>query len=97
MIELVLQKLGETYASRGRAAVFAALRPVLLSGGSLRGEDPAGLAGSLGLSAGALRVALSRLLHEFRETLESEVLATVASPAEAREEIAYLQRVFQNG
>jgi RNA polymerase sigma-70 factor (ECF subfamily) len=95
LIHQVLQRLEAAYDSRGRTAVFAALRPVLLGGGSLRGENSATIAAALGLSEGALRAALSRLLHDFRETLQSEVLVTVSSPAEAREEISYLQSLFQ--
>jgi RNA polymerase sigma-70 factor (ECF subfamily) len=91
----VLARLSESYARRERTAVFDALLPVLEAGGTLRGEGAAGIAARLGLTENALRAALSRLLVEYREILESEVLQTVDSRADVADEIAHLQSVFQ--
>jgi RNA polymerase sigma-70 factor (ECF subfamily) len=97
LLQSVLRRLGESYAARGRRPVFDTLRPVLLAGGSLRGGDSARLAASLAMSEGAMRVALSRLLGEYRAILEEEVLHTVASRAEVDAEIAHLVGVFGAG
>lgn len=95
LLTRVLRLLGESYASRGKGDLFAVLRPVLIAGGTLRGEDSEQLAASLGMKEGALRVALLRLLRDYRATLESEVAITVGGPGEVEEEIAYLLGVFR--
>lgn len=90
LLRLVLRRLRRRYAARGREAVFEALRPVLLSGGSLVGHDAAALAERLEVSPGALRTALCRLLDAYREELRREILRTVEDEAMAREEHAAL-------
>lgn len=95
LLRRVLSVLGDSYAARGKTALFAALRPALIGGGSLRGEDTPQLAAGLGLSEGALRVAHSRLLIDFRETLVSEVLVTVGSTDAVDAEITHLLQVFR--
>lgn len=95
LLHRVIQRLGESYASRGRTTLFETLRPVLLSGGSLRGEDTPGLALALATTEGAVRVALSRLLRDYRGILEDEVLQTVDAQADVDTEIAHLMQVFR--
>ena len=96
LLHRVVRRLGESYAARGRATVFETLRPVLLAGGSLRGEDTSHFAAALATTEGAVRVALSRLLRDYRGFLEDEVLQTVESPSEVDTEIAHLLQVFRN-
>lgn len=96
LLQHVLKRLGETYADRGKDPLFKALKPVLLRGGSLRGEDSATLAESLGMKEGALRTALNRLLKDYRDLLEKEVRQTVAESAEVQEELACLRQLFGN-
>jgi RNA polymerase sigma-70 factor (ECF subfamily) len=91
----VMRRLGESYGSKGKAALFESLRPILQAGGSLRGQDPAALATTLSMTEGALRVALTRLLRDYRTILEEEVLQTVASRDEVDGEIAHLLQVFR--
>ena len=74
--------------------LFKALKPVILRGGSFRGEDPGAVAEKLGMSEPALRKALQRALAEYRKTLENEVLQTVADENEVDEELAYLRGLF---
>ena len=95
LLARVLTLLAARYASRGKSAVFQALRPVLQAGGSLRGEETTNLAAALGLSAGALRVAHHRFLKDYRALLEAEVFQTVSSPEDVRQEIADLQAAFR--
>lgn len=92
-----LQRLRQKYASRGKAAVFDTLRPVLLSGGSLTGHDSAHLAAQLGLRSGALRTALGRLLEHYGEALHEEVLQTVEDHDQARAECEELKTAFFPG
>jgi DNA-directed RNA polymerase specialized sigma24 family protein len=94
LLRRVMKQLGENYDARGKSALFKVLKPVLLRGGSLRGETPAALAGSLGIEEGALRTALSRLLGHYREALEKEVRQTVARDEDVAEELTYLRQLF---
>jgi RNA polymerase sigma-70 factor (ECF subfamily) len=60
--------------------------------------EPAGvsyneLALELGMSEGALKVAVHRLRRKFREVLRAEIADTVASPEEVKEEMQYLLSV----
>ena len=96
LLASVLSRLGKSYAARGRVAVFDVLRPVIVAGGSLQSGDSARLAGTLGMSEGALRAALFRLLGEYRDILRDEVLHTVDSAAEVEEEISHLLAVFRS-
>ena len=90
----VQRQLQAQYREKNKAALYATLRPALLAGGSLRGEDTPGLAASLGMSEGSLRVAMSRLLDDYRKLLRAEVIQTVADPRDVEDEIAHLISVF---
>lgn len=93
LLQRVLACLEETYDVSGKAALFTVLRPVLLTGGSLRGHDADALAASLGMTQGALRIALLRLLRDYRELLVDEVRQTVESKKAVEAEIAHLMSV----
>jgi RNA polymerase sigma factor (sigma-70 family) len=95
MLVRVLHRLSESYSSKGKAALFENLEPVLQTGGSLRGHDAAALAARLSITEGALRVALSRLLRDYRKVLDEEVLQTVRSAEEVDGEIAHLLEAFR--
>jgi len=94
LMKRVMERLEAKCVEQGRGALFVALRPVLLAGGSLRGQDGAAIAASLGMSDCALRVALNRHLRDYRAMLEEEVRQTVENPAEVEDEIAYLKAIF---
>lgn len=51
------------------------------------------LARELGMTEGALKVAIHRLRRKFREVLRAEIGDTVASPEEVKEEMQYLLSV----
>lgn len=89
-----LQRLRERNDVKGKAALFEALRPVLLAGGSLNGFDTTEIAAGLGMKPGALRMALSRLLEEFGEALKAEIAQTTADPEATKEEFRYLAGIF---
>lgn len=94
LMERVMDRLHAKCIAQGKEALFVALRPVLLAGGSLRGRDGTAIAASLGMSEGTLRVALRRHLRGYRDMLEEEVLQTVENPADVASEIAYLRAIF---
>ncbi len=94
LMSRVLARLKAQWDARGKSDVFVALRPVVLSGGSLVGHDVAALAAQLGMREGNLRVTLSRLLRDYRDLLKAEVLQTVECVTEVAEEIEHLKSVF---
>ena len=94
MLARVMQTLRERYASKDKAALFAALSPVLLAGGSLVGHDTDAIAASLGMKPATLRMALMRLLDDFRDALKSEIAQTIHDPEEIKEEFRQLASVF---
>jgi RNA polymerase sigma-70 factor (ECF subfamily) len=96
LIGRAVHRLRTQYTLRGRLLLFETLQPVLLRGGSLLDEDTAALAAAARLTPGALRIALLRMLRDFQAALRVEILHTVGSPAEAREELAALMASFRN-
>lgn len=94
LLHNVTAQLAVEYGRRGKDALFIALRPVLLAGGSLRGHDAPALAASLGMTDEALRAALHRMLREFRNLLRAEVRQTVETPQEVDAELDHLRRLF---
>lgn len=96
LIHRALDTLAAAYTAKDKSQLFETLRPVLLAGGSLRGGDTSRLAAALGIKENTLRVALHRLLQEFRRALEQEVLQTVSSPTEVQAEIQHLMNVLRH-
>jgi RNA polymerase sigma-70 factor (ECF subfamily) len=76
------------YERGGRGALYAELA------GAIGGDVPSGerrAAGErLGLSPGALDVALHRLRRRFRAALRAEIAGTVSDPGEVEAELADL-------
>ncbi len=95
LIRHVLRRMKREYTARGKLALFEALKPVLLDGGSLRGHDHEAIAATLDMSPGSLRTSLSRLLDSFRELLREEVAQTVEDLAEVEDEISYLIKTLE--
>ena len=94
LMRQVLHRLRSRYEVRGKARHFDVLLPVLQSGGSLREEDSSQLAERLGLRPGALRMALLRLLRDYRTLLQEEILQTVQDRDQAQAELAALKSCF---
>lgn len=88
VLEQVLASLRREYAGRGQSEVFAALEHVLVGGGK---ADYASLAGQLGMSEGAIKVAAHRLRRRYRAILREEIAQTVDDPAKVDEEISQLR------
>ncbi|MBI5383921.1 MAG: sigma-70 family RNA polymerase sigma factor [Verrucomicrobia bacterium] len=92
LLERVLDRLREDCASTGKAALFDALKPTLT--GERSGLAYAEVGARLGLSEGAVKVAVHRLRHRYGQLLREEIAHTVASPAEVDEELRYLLAVL---
>ena len=78
-----------------RMGLFEALKPYVW--GDKTTASQAELAATLGLSCGAVRVAIHRLRQRFREILREEIAQTVASPEEVDDELRYLVEVVSRG
>lgn len=71
-----------------RADQFTSLKPWLASGEI--GESQEAAAERLGMSSGALKVAIHRLRRRFRELVRAEVAATLNDPADLDDEMRHL-------
>jgi RNA polymerase sigma-70 factor (ECF subfamily) len=88
-----LRRVKDQYVEAGQEGTFETLKVVLGGGG--RGENAyEQLAGTLGLTGGALRVAVHRLRQRYRAALRATVGSTVGSPADIDDEIRYLLAVL---
>lgn len=92
LLESVLKQLRRNYASDGKGGLFATLEPCLIGRGEA--QPYAALAAELGMTEGAVKVAVCRLRERYRDCLKEEIGHTVASPAEVDEELRHLFRVL---
>ena len=92
LLDQVLARLRAEQTTAGRNAAFELLKDSLTAGG--RGTPYAELAGRLGMSEGAVKVAVHRLRQRYRELLEAEIANTVASPEEVAAERRHLLSVL---
>jgi RNA polymerase sigma-70 factor (ECF subfamily) len=84
----VLGRLRREYADSGREDLFLGLKGCLAGG---RAEESYRSIGrGLGLSEGAVKVAVHRLRRRYRELLIGEITSTVAEPSVAQEELRHL-------
>jgi RNA polymerase sigma-70 factor (ECF subfamily) len=90
VIERVLDELRAEAREAGRAEEFERLKASLL------GQAPSGgyaaIAGGLGTTEGAVKVAVHRLRRRFHETLRRHIAETVQSGQDVDDEIRYLIR-----
>jgi RNA polymerase sigma-70 factor (ECF subfamily) len=88
LLDTVVQRLRAEYERAGKGTLFAALNPTLIGG---RESQPyAELAAQLGLSEGAVKVAVHRLRKRYRQLLQEEIAQTVAEGTDPEEELRHL-------
>ena len=92
LMEQVLERLRVEQQLAGKRAQFNRLQDCLM--GDPGSPAYADLAAQLGLSEDAVKMAVCRLRHRYRELLREEIGNMVGSPAEIEEEIRHLFRVF---
>jgi RNA polymerase sigma factor (sigma-70 family) len=85
LLEGVLDDLRGEYTRAGKSGLFDALKSTLT--GDPRSSPYAAIAGRLGMTEGAVQVAVHRLRGRYRAALRSRIAATVADPADIEEEI----------
>jgi RNA polymerase sigma factor (sigma-70 family) len=88
LLERVLTRLREDHVSAGKAELFDHLKGFLT--GDSAAVPYADVAKALGMTEGAVKVAVHRLRRHFRDTLVQEIAETVSDPADIDAEIEYL-------
>ena len=88
LLERVLAHLRDDHVSAGKGELFDHLKGFLT--GDSAGIPYDDVAKALGMTVGAVRVAVHRLRRQFRDTLMREIAETVSDPAEIDAEIEYL-------
>ncbi len=92
LLDTVAARLHADYTAAGQTELFAALRFSLTGD---RSELPyAELAGRLGLTEPAVRVAVHRLRKRYRQLLREEIAQTVARPEDVDDELRALRRAL---
>jgi RNA polymerase sigma-70 factor (ECF subfamily) len=92
LIEAVLARVRENYEAAGRLPVFETLKGFIW--GDQTKLSYAEVAPQLGLTEGAVKVAVHRLRARYRELLRAEIAQTVATPGEVDEELQHLIAVL---
>jgi RNA polymerase sigma-70 factor (ECF subfamily) len=88
VLDRALLRLSEQFNAAGKLAHFEALKGFLSNPASE--GDYASLAGSLGLEAGGVAVAVHRLRLRYRDLVRAEIAQTVATEAELEVEMRHL-------
>ena len=92
LLENVLTKLRAEQVEAGRGEVFAVLQDCLIGDGRTSAYNK--LASRLGISEGAVKIAIHRLRRRYRELLQREIANTVGSLEEVDDERRYLLSVI---
>jgi RNA polymerase sigma factor (sigma-70 family) len=88
LLERVLARLRDEHVSAGKGELFDRLKGFLT--GDSTGVPYADVAKAVGMTEGAVKVAVHRLRRRFRELLIQEIAETVSDPADIDAEIEYL-------
>lgn len=95
LLERALAALQAEFDQSGRQDLFDRLK--IFVWGEKNAISYAAMAEQLGMSEGAVKVAVHRLRQRYGELLRVEVARTVATPAEIDEELRYLVSVIRSG
>jgi RNA polymerase sigma factor (sigma-70 family) len=88
VLDQVLVRLQAEFVAEGKQSLFERLKPLLTAPRASGGH--AAIAAELGMTEGAVKVAVHRLRRRYRQLLRDEIAQTVASPEEIDDEIRYL-------
>jgi RNA polymerase sigma-70 factor (ECF subfamily) len=92
VLEHVFERLGQEYEKAGHAALFEQLKGVLTAGP--RSVPYATFAARLGMTEGAVQVAVHRLRRRYRAILLDQIAATLDDPARVEDEVQELFAVL---
>jgi len=91
VLDRALTGLAAEHKAQGKSAQFEHLKTWLT--GDACGVPQAEMAAQLGCSEGAVKVAIHRLRKRFRDLVKAEIMQTVSTEDECREELRYLIEV----
>lgn len=95
LLEEAMRRLRDDYRRAGKEELFERLRPTIRP---QQGDvDRPGLAAELGMSPGALKVAIHRYRQRYRECLMSALRDTLDEGQDPGEELRYLLSLFSRG
>lgn len=92
VMEHGLMTVRSNFRKSGKADQFEVLKPWLV--GDTESLSQAAVAAQLGLTTGAVKVAIHRLRKDFRDAIRAQIEQTVADPAAIAEELRYLIEVL---
>jgi RNA polymerase sigma factor (sigma-70 family) len=92
LLDEVLNRLRQEQVAAGTGEMFDALKPCLV--GDRQAQPYAALAAELGMTEGAVKVAVHRLRQRYRQLLREEIANTVATPEEVNAEMHHLFNVL---
>ena len=92
LLDEALQQLRAQYAAAGKERLFELLKATLT--GECSTIPYSAIAAQLGLTEGAVKVAVHRLRQRYRDQLRAEIAHTVAGPAEVEDEVRHLFAVL---
>ena len=95
VMDRALAVVEASFEQSDKATQFAGLKPWLI--GDTESLSQADAAAALGMTTGAVKVAIHRLRKEFRNAVKSEIGQTVVDPADTDGEIRYLIEVLSRG
>lgn len=93
LLRQTLDSLREDFTAQGKSDLFDELRQFLVPGDA---EAYADVAKRIGMTEGAVRVAVHRLRNQYREILRAEIKDTVSDTADVDDEIRRLFEVFSS-
>jgi RNA polymerase sigma-70 factor (ECF subfamily) len=92
LLDEVLNRLRQEHVAAGTAELCDALKPCLV--GDRQAQPYATLAAMLGMTEGAVKVAVHRLRQRYRQLLREEIANTVATPEGVNDEMHHLFTVL---
>ncbi len=92
LVERAIGALSAEFAAAEKFDQFDTLKPWLL--GDLEFISQADAGRQLGMTEGAIKVAIHRLRKRFRELVKTEIAQTVGEPSQVQEELRYLLEVL---
>ncbi len=92
VMDRALKAVQATFAESGKEKQFEILKPWLI--GDTENLPQTAAATELGMTTGAIKVAIHRLRKGFRDAIQAEIAQTVTTPEEIAEELRYLIEVL---
>jgi RNA polymerase sigma-70 factor (ECF subfamily) len=88
VMQQAMERLRDEFAATGKSRQFEALKPFLSREGTR--DEYAKLAGEMGVTPGAVTVAVHRFRRRYGELMRSVIAETVAGPDEVEDELRFL-------